>query len=117
MLRKLGATSITLRVTRTAVDSTSSQLGMVSGEFEDIKLSPGVVRSMSIAANETVKVEVLLSATAARAAATAHGIEDVAIWLLEAYGVLYRDKLLHVDSVVVDHFAGSEYLYHILASE
>jgi hypothetical protein len=31
--------------------------------------------------------------------------------------VLYYDKLLHIDSVVIDHFAGSEYLYHILASE
>ena len=59
----------------------------------------------------------LQCATAALAAATAHGIEDAATWLLEAYGVLYHNKLLHIDSVIIDHFAGSEYLYHILASE
>ena len=70
-----------------------------------------------MAANETVKVEVLVSANAAVAAATERGIDDVATWLLEAHGVLYRNKVLHVDSVIVDHFAGSEYLYHILASE
>ena len=117
MLRSLGATRITVRVVQPVTDSTASELGMTSGGFEDISLFPVVVRSTAIAANETMKVEVLVSAAAAMAAATARGIDDVATWLLEAHGVLYRNKLLHVDSVVVDHFAGSEYLYHILASE
>ena len=117
MLRSLGATQITIRTALPATDSTSNQLGMSCGGFEDVSLSPVVVRSTAIAANESMKVEVLVSATAALAAATARGIEDVALWLLEAGGLLYRDKLLHIDSVIVDHFAGSEYLYHILASE
>lgn len=117
MLRSLGATKITVRVLQPDVDSTGSQLGLACGGFEDVPLSPVVVRSTAMAANETVKVEVLVSANAAVAAATARGVEDVATWLLEAHGVLYRNKLLHIDSVIVDHFAGSEYLYHILASE
>jgi hypothetical protein len=117
MLRSLGATRITIRVSQPAVDSTGSQLGITCGGFEDVPLSPVVVRSTAMAANETVKVEVLVSANAALAAATARGFEDVATWLLEAHGVLYQNKLLHIDSVIVDHFAGSEYLYHILASE
>jgi xanthine/CO dehydrogenase XdhC/CoxF family maturation factor len=117
MLRSLGATKITVRVSQPDVDSTGSQLGLACGGFEDVPLSPVVVRSTAMAANETVKVEVLVSANAAVAAATARGVEDVATWLLEAHGVLYRNKLLHIDSVIVDHFAGSEYLYHILASE
>ena len=117
MLRSLGATQITLRVAVSALDSTSNQLGITCGGFEDVPLYPVVVRSTAVAANETAKVEVLVSATAALTEATARGIGDVATWLLEAHGLLYRDKLLHIDSVVVDHFAGSEYLYHILASE
>ena len=117
MLRSLGATQITVRVSQPSVDSTGNQLGMSCSGFEDVSFYPVVVRSMTLAANETVKVEVLVSATAALAAATAHGIEDAATWLLEAYGVLYHNKLLHIDSVIIDHFAGSEYLYHILASE
>jgi xanthine/CO dehydrogenase XdhC/CoxF family maturation factor len=117
MLRSLGATRITVRVSQPGVDSTGSQLGLACGGFEDVPLSPVVVRSTAMAANETVRVEVLVSANAAMAAATARGIEDVATWLLEAHGVLYRNRLLHIDSVIVDHFAGSEYLYHILASE
>ena len=117
MLRSLGATQITVRVAQPAIESNAYELGMSCGGFEDIVLYPVVVRSTALASNETVKVEVLVSATAALAAATARGIEDVATWLLEAHGVLYRNKLLHVDSVIVDHFAGSEYLYHILASE
>ena len=47
-------------------------------------LYPVVVRGTAMASNETVKVEVLVSATAAQAAAAAHGIEDAATWLLEA---------------------------------
>ncbi len=117
MLRSLGATRITVRVAQPATDSIAIQLGLASPQFEDVTLYPVVVRSTAMAANETVKVEVLVSATAALAAATARGIDDVATWLLEGHGVLYRNKLLHIDSVVVDHFAGSEYLYHILASE
>jgi len=117
MLRSLGATQITIRTALPPIDSTSNQLGQSCSGFEDVCLSPVVIRSTAIAANETVRVEVLVSATAALAAATARGIVDVATWLLEAHGLLYRSKLLHIDSVVVDHFAGSEYLYHILASE
>jgi len=117
MLRSLGASQITVRVGLPTSDSTGNQLGLTCGGFEDVTLYPVVVRSTALAANETVKVEVLVSATAALAAATARGVDDVATWLLEGHGVLYRNKLLHIDSVIVDHFAGSEYLYHILASE
>jgi hypothetical protein len=117
MLRSLGATRVTLRVAQPPLDSQSSQLGMVCSGFEDVSLYPVVVRSTSLFANELVKVEVLVSATAAAAAATTRGVDDVPTWLLEAHGLLYRNKLLHIDNVVVDHFAGSEYLYHILASE
>jgi hypothetical protein len=117
MLRSLGATRITVRVALPQADSTASQLGMASAAFEDVSLYPVVVRSTAMAANETAKVEVLVSATAALAAAEARGFDDAATWLLEGHGVLYHNKLLHIDSVIVDHFAGSEYLYHILASE
>jgi len=117
MLRSLGATQVTIRVAQPSIDSQSSQLGMACSGFEDISLYPVVVRSTSLFARELVKVEVLVSATAASAAATARGVDDVATWLLEAHGLMYRNKLLHIDSVVVDHFAGAEYLYHILASE
>lgn len=117
MLRSLGATRVTLRVAQPPVGSTSDELGIICRGFEDVELYPVVVRSTAMSSNETVKVEALVSGTAAQAAATAHGIDDVATWLLEAHGLLYRNKLLHIDSVVVDHFAGSEYLYHILASE
>ena len=117
MLRSLGATRVTLRIALPAIDGLGNQLGMTCGGFEDVSLYPVVVRETTMFANETVKLEVLVSATAASAVATTRGVADVATWLLEAHGVVYRDKLLHIDSVVVDHFAGSEYLYHILASE
>ena len=117
MLRSLGATQITLRVAQPPVGGTNNELGMASSGFEDVPLGPAAVRSTAMAANETVQVEALVSASAAIAAATAHGTDDVATWLLEAHGLLYGNRLLHIDAVTVDHFAGLEYLYHIRASE
>ncbi len=38
-------------------------------------------------------------------------------WLLTAVGLVYGDKLLHIDSVLVDQYAGAEYLYRVFASE
>lgn len=117
MLRSLGATKVTIRVVQAPPESTANELGLSGGTFEDVPLYPVVVRSTVMAANETMKVEVLVSATAAMTAATSRGYEDAATWLLEAHGLLCGNKLLHIDSVIVDHFAGSQYLYHILASE
>jgi len=41
----------------------------------------------------------------------------VAGWLLTAVGLVYGDKVLHIDSVLVDQHAGADYLYRVLASE
>jgi hypothetical protein len=117
MLRSLGPSKITLRVSQPAADSNAAELGLTCGGFEDVPLFPVVVRNTRMAENETLRVEVLVSATAALEAASTRGVDDVATWLLEAHGVMYHNKLLHIDSVIVDHFAGAEYLYHILASE
>jgi hypothetical protein len=60
MLRSLGATRVTLRVAQPPIDSVSSQLGMACSGFDDVSLYPVVVRSTSMFANETVKVEALV---------------------------------------------------------
>jgi hypothetical protein len=44
-------------------------------------------------------------------------VDDVATWLLTAAGLVYGDKLLHIETVMVDHFAGAEYLYRVFVSE
>ncbi len=80
-------------------------------------IEPALVETMLPSASGARRFKVTLSARALKPLADAHGVENIAAWLLTAEGVLYHDKLMHVDTVIIDHFAGSEYLYHIVATE
>ncbi len=117
MLRGLGGTRVTLRVADASTGDTQSQLGLEAPVSEDIVLWPAVVKAQKPADDGSRRFEVLLSSTAVKAAAEARGIGDAASWLLTAQGLLYRETLLHIDSVISNHFAGSEYVYHVLVTE
>lgn len=96
---------------------TGSQLGLEPPPSEDLPISPAIVRSLPPAENGSKRFEVMLSATVLRPMAKAHGVEDIATWLLTAQGLLHYDHLLHIDTVIVDHFLGSDCLYRIAATE
>jgi hypothetical protein len=73
---------------------------------------------MVSAPSETrLRYEVLLGLSTLKQAIAMYNVTDVAAWLLTAVGLVYRDTLLHVNTVMVDHYAGSEYLYRVFASE
>ncbi len=117
MLRGMGGAGILLRVAAAAAGDTNSQLGLTPPATEDVPLAPAVIRTLVPTHDGRRQVKVLVSSGAVKAAAEARGESDVAAWLLCAQGLVHRDRLLHIDQVVSDHFAGSEYLYHIYASE
>ena len=50
-------------------------------------------------------------------AASMYHVDDVASWLLTAVALVYGDKVLHVDSVLTDQYAGADYLYRVFVSE
>jgi hypothetical protein len=117
MLRGLGGTQVVLRVPATSPGDTASQLGLTPPFSEDVPLSPAVVRMLKPTLDGRRQMKVLLSSGAVKAAAEAHGVDDASTWLLCSLGLVYRDRLMHIDSLIADHFAGSEYLYHIFATE
>jgi hypothetical protein len=117
MLRGLGGTGILLRVAAASAGDTNSQLGLTPPACEDVPLSPAVVRALPATKDGRRQVKVMISSGAVKAAAEARGVTDAATWLLCAQGLVYRDKLMHIDTVMTDHFAGSEYLFHIFATE
>jgi hypothetical protein len=117
MLRSLGGTNVAVRVAAASAGDTKTQLGLTPPVCEDVPLSPAVVRELKPTSAGQRQIKVLLSSSVAKAAAEACGESDAAVWLLCSQGLLYRDALMHIDSVMTDHFAGSEYLYHILATE
>jgi hypothetical protein len=75
------------------------------------------VLTVSAPHEPTKRYEVRLSNASVRQAATMNPVEDVASWLLTAVGLIYADKLLHIDSVIADQYAGADCLYRVFVSE
>ncbi len=117
MMRSLGATQVSLRIAEPSSGDINNQLGITTPTVEDVPLSPAVVLAVSAPHEPTARYEVRLSAASVEQAVSTYQVDDMATWLLTAVGLVYGDKLLHIDSVLVDQYAGAEYLYRVFASE
>jgi hypothetical protein len=117
MVRVLGGAQITLRIADPSAGDTNSQLGLTPPTSEDVQIYPAVVRTIAPATNGSKRIEVTLSAKAVRPIAAQYGVLDVPTWLLTAEGILFRGKLMHIDTVICDHLGRMDYLYHIMATE
>ena len=117
LLRSFGNTTITLRLANASTGDTNSQLGLTTPTVEDVPLSPALVRVASAPHEIKTRYEVQLSTASVQQAVSMYHVDDVGTWLLTALALIYGDKVLHIDSVLVDQSAGADYLYHILASE
>ncbi len=117
MTRWLGATLVSLRIAEPSNGDIKNQLGITTPTVEDVPLSPAVVLAVSAPHEPTARYEVRLSAASVQQAASMYQVDDMATWLLTAVALVYGDKLLHIDSVLVNRYAGAEYLYRIFASE
>ena len=116
-LQSWGAAQVTIRVPDPSTGDTNSQLGLEPPPAEDLQISPSLVISLPPAADGSKRIEVMLSALALAPVAKAHQVDDIATWLLTAEGVLHHDQLMHIDSVAVDRFFGSDCFYRITATE
>ena len=117
MVRALGGAQITLRIADASTGDTNSQLGLTPPMSEDLQISPAVVRTIAPAANGSKRIEVTLSAKAVKPIADEHGVDNIPTWLLTAEGILFRGKLMHIDTVISDPLGGMDYLCHITATE
>jgi hypothetical protein len=117
MMRSLGATQVSLRIAEPSTGDTNAQLGITTPTVEDMPLSPAVVLTVSAPHEPRVRYEVGLSSSSVQQAVSMYRVDDVADWLLTAVALVYGDKVLHIDSVLVDQYAGADYLYRIFASE
>lgn len=110
LLRALGATTVILRIA--IAGGPSDGLGLAPPVVEEITLAPAAVR-----ARPDGKSEVLLSASAIRAAVEERSLDsDDALFAL-ALRLIHAGRELRIESVACDTFAGSPYLYRIIAAE
>jgi hypothetical protein len=117
MVRSLGATQVSLRIAEPSSGDISNQLGITCPTMEDIPLSPATVLIVSAPHEPATRYEVRLSNASVQQAASIYGVDDIAGWRLTAAALVYGDKVLHIDSVVVDQYAGADCLYRVFASE
>ena len=117
ILRSLGGSQITLRLSDPSTGDTASQLGLEAPTAGDMQISPAAIKALDPAPNGSRRIEVLLSATALRTIARNYGVENVVPWLLSMQGVLHDGVIMRIATVTVDKFYGKECLYHLTATE
>jgi hypothetical protein len=119
MLRALGGDEVSLLFA--AVDmpnDASAQLGMMDPGVEEVKFSPVVVRNLQTAnSGPRRRLEFLLPGSAVAAEAVARNAASAQAMLDSAMGIMHDGGLLHIEGVTTEYFAGTAYLYRVVAVE
>ncbi len=111
MLRALGGQTVTVLF---PIAADANELGLGATAAEEVPFAPVVVRSLPPDDAGRARRELLFSATAL--AARTDGISGEAL-LQSALGVRHHGRLLRIARVTPEFFAGSPYLYRVVAIE
>jgi hypothetical protein len=119
MLRALGGDQVSLVFPLVAMpNDPSAQLGLVDPGTEEVLFSPVVVRNLPTSnSGPRRRLEFLLPGSAvadeivARTVASADELFDGAL------GVMHDGGLLHIEGITTEYFAGTAYLYRVVAVE
>lgn len=119
MLRSLGGDEASLLFAATTVpDDPSVQLGLVDPGVEEVKFSPVLVRSLPTAGKgPRVRQEFLLSGSAVAQEVVDRNVASAQAFFDSALGLMHDGKLLHIEGVTTEYFAGTAYLYRVVAVE
>jgi len=119
LLRALGGDQIGLVLPMpTETGSDSTQLGLVDPGIQQLTISPVVVRTLPTTnTGPRVRLEFLISASAVANAVDAEGAESAQALFELALGIQHQADLFHIESVSTEYFAGTAYLYRVVAVE
>jgi hypothetical protein len=119
MLRSLGGAEICLLLPLMGVpDDPSAQLGLVDPGVEEVKLSPVVIRNLPTAnTGPRRRVEFLVPASAIARELSSRNVASGQALLDGALGVIHDGELFHIEGIATEYFAGTAYLYRVVAVE
>lgn len=119
MLRALGGDRVQLVLPAATVPTDpNSQLGLSDPGVQQIVIYPVVVRRLPVPQTGPVsRIEFLLSASAVANAVDAEGLGSAEDLFNSILGIRYQSTLFHIEHVTTDYFAGTVYLYHVIAVE
>jgi hypothetical protein len=119
LLRALGGDQIALVLplpTETGSDST--QLGLTDPGIQQLTISPVVVRTLPAPnTGPRVRLEFVISASAVANAVDEEGADSAQALFDLALGIQHQADLFHIESVSTEYFAGTAYLYRVVAVE
>jgi len=119
MLRALGGDQVSMLFPLiTMPNDPSAQLGLADPGVEEVIFCPVVVRTMvTPATGPRRRLEFLFSAAAVVAELTSRNVASAELLFDGALGLLYDNDLFHIENVTTEFFAGTAYLYRVLAVE
>jgi hypothetical protein len=118
MLRALGGDEVVIRCPAApAGNAAHAELGIEGPVTEDVTVSP-VVASLSAARTSDPRLRLeFLFAAATLAPYLADRGESAENFFTGALGIVHGQKLLHIEIMSVESFAGTPYLYRVIAAE
>jgi hypothetical protein len=119
MLQALGGDQVSMLFPLiTMPNDPSAQLGLADPGVEEVIFCPVVVRTMvTPATGPRRRLEFLFSAAAVVAELTSRNVASAELLFDGALGLLYDNDLFHIENVTTEFFAGTAYLYRVLAVE
>jgi len=119
MLHALSGDQIVLVIPLMVEESDrSTELGLSDAGVQQIVISPVVVRRLAAPESGPVQqVEFLISASAVADAVSEEGVASAELLFDSVLGIQYQAELFHIEHVTTDYFAGTAYLYHVIAVE
>jgi hypothetical protein len=117
LTRALGGATVTLRVVSSATEGWERELGVTPAEFQEMELSPVVLRHKDVSEDGRARVEMLVSVHALDALMPACGMADAMEFLKRVRSIASGGRVFVVTGISAQRFAGVEYLYRLSAVE
>jgi len=119
MLQALGGDQVSMLFPLiTMPNDPSAQLGLADPGVEEVIFCPVVVRSLiTPATGPRRRLEFILSGATVAAELSSRNVASAEILFNGALGILYDNDLFHIEKVTSEFFAGTAYLYRVLAVE
>jgi hypothetical protein len=117
MLRTLGGCEIHLLLpAHTLPQESAVELGAVDPGVEDLALGPVIIRTLPTDnAGPRRRAEFLIPASAVASEVTSHNATSAEALLDWALGIVYDGQMYRIEGVVNEQFAGTTYLYRVVA--
>jgi hypothetical protein len=119
MLQALGGDQVSMLYPLiTMPNDPSAQLGLADPGVEEVIFCPVVVRALvTPTTGPRRRLEFLFSGTAVAEELTSRNVASAEVLFEGALGLLYDNDLFHIENVTTEYFAGTAYLYRVLAVE